>query len=47
MPTVKLTDRLLKSVERPEKSFVRYWDTDIKGFLARWNHRSSATPQLM
>ena len=34
MPTIKLTDRLLKGVKRPEKGFVRYWDRDIKGFLA-------------
>lgn len=36
MPSQKLTDRFLKSnsLERPKTGFVRYWDTDVKGFLA-------------
>lgn len=34
MPTTNLTDRFLKSVDRPEKGFVRHWDDKVKGFLA-------------
>lgn len=34
MPTANITDRFLKTVERPERGFVRYWDEKVKGFLA-------------
>ena len=34
MPTTKLTDSFLRGVDRPPSSFIRYWDTDIKGFVA-------------
>ena len=34
MPTQKLTETLLKSVDRPECGTVRYWDSEIKGFVA-------------
>ena len=34
MPTQKLTETLLKSVDRPESGTVRYWDSEIKGFVA-------------
>ena len=33
MPTANLTDRLLRTVPRPERGFIRYWDEKIKGFL--------------
>ena len=33
MPTANITDRFLKTVERPERGFVRYWDEKVKGFL--------------
>jgi integrase len=34
MPTENITDRFLKSIDRPERGFVRYWDEKVKGFLA-------------
>ncbi|MFN4025472.1 MAG: integrase arm-type DNA-binding domain-containing protein [Hyphomonas sp.] len=33
MPTANITDRFLKSVQRPASGFVRYWDEKTKGFL--------------
>jgi predicted Mrr-cat superfamily restriction endonuclease len=34
MPTQKLTETLLKTVDRPESGTARYWDSEIKGFVA-------------
>lgn len=34
MPSVKLTQTFLKSVERPVSGTARYWDSEIKGFVA-------------
>lgn len=34
MPSVKLTDNLLKKAERPAKGTLVLWDTEIKGFAA-------------
>jgi hypothetical protein len=34
MPTIKLTETLLKSVDRPTAGTIRYWDSEIKGFVA-------------
>ncbi len=34
MPSVKLTETFLKSVERPVSGTARYWDSEIKGFVA-------------
>ena len=34
MPSFKPTETFLKSVERPVSGTARYWDSDIKGFVA-------------
>ena len=34
MPTHKLTDALLRKAERPSAGVLRFWDTEIKGFVA-------------
>ena len=34
MPSIKLTESFLKSVDRPASGTVRYWDSEIKGFVA-------------
>lgn len=34
MPTQKLTDALLRKTERPTEGVLRFWDTEIKGFVA-------------
>jgi integrase len=34
MPATKLTDNFLRAVNRPLAGTARYWDTDIKGFVA-------------
>ncbi len=34
MPSLKLTETFLKSVDRPVLGTVRYWDSEIKGFVA-------------
>ena len=34
MPSVKLTDAFLRKVDRPESGVIRYWDTDLRGFVA-------------
>lgn len=34
MPTQKLTDTLLRKIERPTEGVLRFWDTEIKGFVA-------------
>jgi len=34
MPTHKLTDALLRKAERPTEGVLRFWDTEIKGFVA-------------
>ncbi len=34
MPSQKLTETFLKTVERPSSGTARYWDTEIKGFVA-------------
>ena len=34
MPSVKLTDAFLRKIERPESGVIRYWDTDLRGFVA-------------
>ena len=34
MPSVRLTDAFLRKVERPENGVIRYWDTDLRGFVA-------------
>jgi site-specific recombinase XerC len=34
MPSIKLTETFLKSTDRPSTGTVRYWDSEIKGFVA-------------
>jgi hypothetical protein len=34
MPSTKLTDAFLRKAKRPESGVVRYWDTDIRSFVA-------------
>jgi len=34
MPSIKLTETFLKSIDRPPSGTVRYWDAEIKGFVA-------------
>jgi integrase len=34
MPSVKLTDAFLRKIERPQRGVLRFWDTEIGGFVA-------------
>jgi hypothetical protein len=34
MPSGKLTDAFLRNIERPERGVLRFWDTEIGGFVA-------------